>query len=136
MITHRILRLRQLSCGAGPYDLSYFNSYVLGLAEYPMPVFLGYISNAYSEYDLFANPLTDLYNGPYAGRIPGLYDGMHSSDQINGQLTVSIADLFRADYISGYVEPRRHTWASVMHCRPTVFRVEQQCADTFCAWYG
>ena len=27
---------------------------------------------------------------------------MHSSGQINDQLTVSIADLFKADYISGY----------------------------------
>ena len=94
--------VKAASCGAGPYDLSYFNSYVLGLTEYPMPVFLGYISNAYSEYDLFANPLTDLYNEPYASRIPDLYDGMHSSGQINDQLTVSIADLFKADYISGY----------------------------------
>lgn len=94
--------VKAASCGAGPYDLNYFNSYVLGLTEYPMPVFLGYISNAYSEYDLFANPLSDLYNNPYAGLIPGLYDGMHSSDQINSQLTVTIADLLRADYISGY----------------------------------
>lgn len=94
--------VKAASCGAGPYDLSYFNSYVLRLTEYPMPVFLGYISNAYSEYDLFTNPLTDLYNEPYASRIPGLYDGMHSSGQINDQLTVSIAGLFKADYISGY----------------------------------
>ena len=94
--------VKAASCGAGPYDLSYFNSYVLGLTEYPMPVFLGYISNAYTEYDLFANPLSDLYNDPYAGLIPGLYDGMHSSDQINNQLTVTIADLFKAAYINGY----------------------------------
>ena len=61
-----------------------------------MPVFLAYISNAYSEYDLYANPLTDLYNDPYAGRIPGLYDGMHSSEQINAQLNVNITGAFQA----------------------------------------
>lgn len=94
--------VKAASCGAGPYDLSYFNSFVLSLTEYPMPVFLGYISNAYTEYDLFANPLTDLYNDPYAGLIPDLYDGMHSSEQINAQLTVSIAELFKAGYINGY----------------------------------
>jgi hypothetical protein len=81
--------VKAASCGAGPYDLNFFNSYVLSLAEYPMPVFLGYISNAYSEYDMYANPLSDLYNDPYAGLIPGLYDGMHSSDQINSQLIVN-----------------------------------------------
>jgi len=89
-------------CGAGPYDLSYFNEYVLGLTEYPMPVFLGYICNAYSEYDLYANPLNDLFNDPYAGRLPDLYDGNHSSEEINSQLTVSIAGLFKAGYIAGY----------------------------------
>ena len=94
--------VKAASCGAGPYDLSYFNSHVLSLMEYPMPVFLGYISNAYTTYDLFANPLTDLYNDPYAGRIPGLYDGMHSSEQINDQLTTSISSLFKAAYINGY----------------------------------
>ena len=94
--------VKAASCGAGPYDLNYFNASVLSLAEYPMPVFLGYISYAYSEYDLFSNPLTDIYNEPFASRIPGLYDGMHSSEQINAQLTGSIAELFRADYISGY----------------------------------
>ena len=94
--------VKAASCGSGPYDLSYFNSYVLSLTEYPMPVFLGYISNAYSEYDLYANPLSDLYNNPYDARIPGLYDGMHSSEQINDQLILSIPALFKAEYISGY----------------------------------
>ncbi|MCU0376902.1 MAG: alpha/beta fold hydrolase [Bacteroidales bacterium] len=90
------------SCGAGAYDIAYFNSYVLGLAEYPMPVFLGYIANAYTEYDLFTNPLSDLFKDPYAGRIPLLYDGIHSSDQINAQLTNLVPQLFKADYITGH----------------------------------
>ena len=94
--------VKAASCGAGPYDLNYFNATVLSLTEYPMPVFLGYISNAYAEYDLFSNSLTEIYNEPYASRIPGLYDGMHSSEQINAQLTDTIAELFNADYISGY----------------------------------
>lgn len=89
-------------CGAGPYDLNYFNDHVLSLTEYPMPVFLGYIVNAYSKYTLYANPLTDLINAPYAARIPGLYDGMHTSEAINSKLTVSIAGLFKAEYIAGY----------------------------------
>ena len=94
--------VKAVSCGAGPYDLGYFNEQVLGYTEYPMPVFLGYITNAYSEYDLFANPLSDIFNDPYATRIPGLYDGKHASEQINNQLTTSITGLFKADYISGY----------------------------------
>lgn len=94
--------VKAASCGAGPYDLNYFNATLLSLTEYPMPVFLGYISNAYAEYDLFSNSLTEIFNEPYASRIPGLYDGLHSSEQINAQLTDTIAGLFIADYISGY----------------------------------
>jgi len=51
---------------------------------------------------IYSSSLSDLFNDPYAGRIPGLYDGLHSSDQINGQLTVTISGLFRAEYISGH----------------------------------
>lgn len=94
--------IRAAACGAGPYDMSYFNEYVLGLTEYPMPVFLCYIANAYSEYGVYSSSLSDLFNDPYAGRIPGLYDGLHTSEQINDQLTVSISGLFRAEFISGY----------------------------------
>jgi pimeloyl-ACP methyl ester carboxylesterase len=94
--------VRAASCGAGPYDLGYVNSYVLGQTLYPMPVYLAYIANAYSHYDLYTNELTDLFNAPYAGRIPGLFDGLQSSDQINAQLSVYTAELFKAEYISGY----------------------------------
>lgn len=93
--------VKAASCGAGPYDLRYFNTEVTKLTEYPMPVFLGYLANAYTTYDLYPNELTDLFNSQYASVIPGLYDGEHSSEQINTQLTTSIAGLFTADYLSG-----------------------------------
>lgn len=94
--------VKAASGGAGPYDLSYVNGYVLGQTQYPMPVYIAYIANAYSQYDLYANELTDLFNSPYAGRITGLFDGLHSSDQINSQLSINTAELFKAEYISGF----------------------------------
>jgi pimeloyl-ACP methyl ester carboxylesterase len=94
--------VKAASGGAGPYDLGYVNSYVLGQTQYPMPVYIAYIANAYSHYDLYTNELTELFNEPYAGRIPGLFDGLHSSDQINAQLNVNVAELFKGEYISGY----------------------------------
>ena len=90
------------SCGSGPYDISYFNNWLLGLTEYPMPSFVGYISNAYKSHGLITNPLSEIFNDPYAGRIPGLYDGLHSTGQINDQLSEVVAVLFRPEYISGY----------------------------------
>ena len=94
--------VKAASCGAGPYDLGYVNSYVLGQTQYPMPVYIAYIANAYSQYDLYTNELSDLFNSPFAGRIPGLFDGLHSFDQINAQLSTEVAVLFKAEYISGY----------------------------------
>ncbi len=93
--------VKAASCGAGPYDLRHFNTEVTRLTEYPMPVFLGYIANAYTTYDLYPNELTDMFNSQYASVIPGLYDGKHSSEQINSQLTTSISGLFNAEYLSG-----------------------------------
>jgi len=100
--------VKAVTCGAGPYDLGYFNGQVLGFSEYPMPVFLGYIANAYSEYDLYSNALSDLFKDTYATLIPGLYDGMHSTEQINNQLTTVISGLFQADYIAGYESDARY----------------------------
>lgn len=94
--------VRAASCGAGPYDLGYVNSYVLGQTQYPMPVYFAYIANTYSLYDLYSVDLADLFNAPYAGRIPGLFDGLHSPEQINAELSVNITELFKAEYISGY----------------------------------
>jgi pimeloyl-ACP methyl ester carboxylesterase len=89
-------------CGAGPYDISYFNSYVLGLTTYPMPSFLAYIAKAYSDHGLFTNPVSDLFQATYVSSIDTYFDGMHSTTQINEALTANIASLFKADYISGY----------------------------------
>lgn len=93
--------VKAASCGAGPYDLAHFNVEVLKMTEYPMPVYLGYIANAYTTYGLYTNPLTDMFNEPFAGRIPGLYDGKHDAGQINGQLTPSLSGLFTAAYLAG-----------------------------------
>jgi pimeloyl-ACP methyl ester carboxylesterase len=94
--------VRAASCGAGPYDLAYFNSHVLGLSEYPMPAFLAYIADAYSEYDLYSSSVSSLFNAPYASLIPGLFNGDYDTDQINDQLTTNISELFTAGYIAGY----------------------------------
>ncbi len=90
------------ACGAGPYDIDYFNTYILGLTEYPMPSFLGYIAKAYDDHDLFTNTLTDLFKQPYASNIETYFDGLHSTGQINDHLTTVIADLFTSDYITGF----------------------------------
>jgi pimeloyl-ACP methyl ester carboxylesterase len=89
-------------CGAGPYDIGLLFSEMVNVTTYPMPVYLGYIFNAYSAYGQISNPVTDIFREPYASRISTLYNGTKSFDQINGQLTTSIPDLLNASFITGY----------------------------------
>jgi pimeloyl-ACP methyl ester carboxylesterase len=89
-------------CGAGPYDLTLLFHEMTSVTSYPMPVYIGYIVNAYSVYDQFTNKVSDILNEPYASRLSTLYTGTLTSDEINNQLTTSISDLFTPDFLSGF----------------------------------
>ncbi len=92
--------LKASACAAGPYDLNFINSYVLNQTTYPMPYFLGYVFNSYINLGYITNPASDVFNSPYDNVITNYYDGTHSGDEINAQLTTSVANLFTADYRS------------------------------------
>lgn len=89
-------------CGAGPYNLSNLFTGMVSTTTYPMPSYIGYIVNAYSSYGQFTNPVTDILNEPYAGKLGSLYTGTLSLDQINSQLTTSVSGLIRPEFLSGY----------------------------------
>jgi pimeloyl-ACP methyl ester carboxylesterase len=89
-------------CGAGPYDIYILLQDMVNATSYPMPVYLGYILNAYSRYNLFTNPVSDIFNEPYASRLSTLYNGTLTSSQINSQLTSSISGLITSDFLSGF----------------------------------
>lgn len=94
--------LKASSCGAGPYSIEYMNQYLTSQQVYPQPYFLAYLLNAYTTIGLIQNPLSDFFQAPYAAKIPGLFDGTHSGEAINAQLTDSIANLLTVDYRTGY----------------------------------
>jgi pimeloyl-ACP methyl ester carboxylesterase len=89
-------------CGAGPYDLTLLIQDMLGNPSYPMPVYIGYIINAYSAYNQFTNPVSDILKEPYASELSSLYNGTLNSDEINSQLTTSIPDLFTDEFLAGF----------------------------------
>jgi pimeloyl-ACP methyl ester carboxylesterase len=89
-------------CGAGPYNIGLLFSGMVNVTTYSMPVYIGYIFNAYSAYDQISNPAADIFNEPYASRINTLYNGMLSFGQINAQLSTSISTLMNPSFISGY----------------------------------
>ncbi len=87
---------------AGPYDLSYINNYIRDLTTYPMPYFLGYICHSYSNLEEMRTPVNAIFNEPYASKIPNLYDGSKSGDEINAELTTAVSDLLTDDYINDF----------------------------------
>ncbi len=89
-------------CGAGPYDLLWFNNYVMGLENYPGTIFLGYLAHAYTTYELYPNPVTEIINETYAVKLPQLYNGTHDGGYISGQLTSSVSGFFTPGYLAGY----------------------------------
>jgi len=91
------------SCGAGPYDILQLLQGMVNKSTYPMPVYLAYIVNAYTSYNQFTNPASDIFNEPYASRVSSLFTGLLTSDEINSQLTTSIAGLINPDFISGFL---------------------------------
>jgi pimeloyl-ACP methyl ester carboxylesterase len=101
--------LKGSACGAGPYDIYLLMQGMINATTYPMPVYIGYIVNAYSEYKQFSNPVTDILNQPYASRISTLYTGQLTSSEINNQLTTSIPDLINPEFLGGFASAAQYS---------------------------
>jgi hypothetical protein len=96
-------------CGAGPYDITYLFKSMTGVSTYPMPVYIGYIINAYSAYHQFTNPVSDILNQPYASKLGSLYNGTLDFESINNQLTTSITALMNPDFLTGFESSTRYS---------------------------
>jgi hypothetical protein len=68
--------------------------------EYSDPHYLAYMARAYQLHYEEDDLLTDFFKEPYASRIPGLFDGQKGADEINSQLTSTIADLIQEDVLA------------------------------------
>lgn len=101
--------LRGSVCGAGPYDMTVLFSSMTGLSSYPMPVYIGYIINAYNEYDQFTNPVSDILREPYASALGSLYNGQKDSGEINASLTTSIPGLFTSGFLEGIWSDQKYS---------------------------
>ncbi len=87
---------------AGPYDLNYINDYIVEQTNYPNPFYVGYLYNSYMKMDLIDVEPSEIFQEPYADKIPDLYNGAKTGDEINDELTTNVADLFTADYLANY----------------------------------
>lgn len=90
------------SCAAGPYSIGFMNDFIAKSVEYDMPYFLGYLLNSYHSLKLFPNPLSDLFQEPYASKIPTLFNGTNTGGTINAALTSNMANLLTSEFRTGF----------------------------------
>ncbi|MDH5398353.1 MAG: lipase family protein [Cyclobacteriaceae bacterium] len=83
---------------AGGYDLFHMQSYFTSQDTYNEPFYIAYVAMAYKNVYGWSHPLTEIFNEPYASKIPELFDGLHSASQINGALTRNMNELFQPDF--------------------------------------
>ena len=87
--------------GAGGYDIGALKEYFFSQETYNDPHYLAYVGMSYQSYYGEDDLVGSFFNDPYAGRIPGLFDGLHSSGDINAQLTNNVSALIKADILDG-----------------------------------
>jgi pimeloyl-ACP methyl ester carboxylesterase len=84
---------------AGGYDIKNMQEYFFSLDTYGQPFYIAFVADAYKVTYNWTQPLSDMFNEPYASLIPGLLSGSKTSSQINAQLTENIHDLLTADVL-------------------------------------
>ena len=87
--------------GGGPHNLVAFADYLLSEDTYPMPYFLAYLCNSYQNVGM-TTPIDSIFQQPYAGKIPGLFDGSLTGGEINAELTTNLNDLLTANFIENW----------------------------------
>ncbi|MBN2610701.1 MAG: hypothetical protein JXB00_04015 [Bacteroidales bacterium] len=91
-----------VSCGAGAYNVTDVARYIFQLDAYPAPFYLPYFIESHIRNGFLEGPLQKYFNEPYAGMIPGLFDGVKDGGSINGQLTDSVRLLLNPAMIENF----------------------------------
>ncbi len=90
------------ACGAGAYDLMEMSKYLLNQEQYNTPHYLPYFIESRRQNGILDEPLSLFFNQPYAGSIPGLFDGNSCNTSINKELTNSISELLTSNMIENF----------------------------------
>jgi len=94
---------------AGPYDMSgTMASQLLSDQPYGDPYYLPYVLFAYDAvYDLFDDPAEYLIE-PYATILPPLFDGAHSSSEINAVMPAVPKQIFHPSLLDAFAADPEH----------------------------
>lgn len=111
------------AAGAGGFHIKGVMDHVLNLTDHPEPGFLSYVVHSYNTSYGWDKAYTDIFQEPYASRVPTILDGSLDKNQVNAQLTTTIDDLvnplFKDSILNGtetlltnaMVDNSVHDWA-------------------------
>lgn len=94
--------LKASAPGAGPYDLSFINDYILSRETYSMPYYFGYLYNSLMNVEETVPAIAEIFSAPYDSLIPTLFDGKLSGEEINAKLDTVVSNLFTENYRLNY----------------------------------
>lgn len=86
---------------AGAYDVKGLQEYFFTLDTYEQPYYMAYVGVAYQEYFSTGITFSDVFNSPYAERIPDLFDGTKTNSSINNQLSFEVGELLTVEFLEG-----------------------------------
>ena len=81
------------ACGAGAYNLLGMKTFLFDQTNYVQPFYVPYLINSYQSVGAIEDNFPLYFSEPYASLIPGLFNGLNSSGQINDQLTTNMQEL-------------------------------------------
>ncbi len=99
------LKITAAAAGAGGYDLSSMLDDVTSGKDYSYPAYLAYLLQAYNHTNNWQRPLSDMFQEPYATKLPGLFNGSNSGGSINRELPRDPQKLFTPAFYQGLLQP-------------------------------
>ena len=95
------------AAGAGPYNISETATFMFKKAENEKPAFMNFVIKSYNDtYQL--GLINEMYQPQYVDAINTVFDGLHSSGEINKALTTKTAELFKAKFLSTMQNSGKH----------------------------
>lgn len=82
---------------SGGYDVKGFQEWYFEQESYDNPFFMAFVALSYKTVYEYDEPLSDLFQDPYADRIPALFDGSKNGGQINAELNTVVAEFIQPD---------------------------------------
>jgi pimeloyl-ACP methyl ester carboxylesterase len=100
------LNLQAVSAGAGGYVLDVTLELIVAEENYPAPAFPAFLYLAYQNYvEQVSQPLSSVFQPPFAERIPLFFNGQNSFNTINKELPTDLSALFTLSFLEELRSP-------------------------------